>query len=864
MTLGSMLLQIVIGPLKLLFEFIFAMANRFGSPGISIVALSLCMNLLVLPLYRRADAIQEEERRMEEKMAPGIAHIRKTFSGDQRFMTLQNFYRKNHYSQLYALRGLLPLMLEIPFFIAAYQFLSGLQLLQNTPFGPIRDLGKPDALIALGGLRINVLPVLMTAVNLISSEIYTRGAPMKSKIQLYAMALLFLVLLYDSPAGLTLYWTLNNLFSLGKNILTAPGKVKKEKTEKKERKGPALLRRKPNPGVFFLAAGCAAILTGALIPSAVIASSPAEFLDPGAFLHPFLYILNSLLTAAGAFLLWGGIYYALGSPGMKKGLEIAMFALAGCMLVNYMAFQAHFGSLSSILQTPQLPQFSWGQKGLNLLALGAAAGVCFLLYRFRESLVRGLCLTGALAMAAMSGWNMIQTAPAVAESRARMEQAAVREAVIPLSREGKNVVMLMLDRAISGLFPCILAEDPALESSFDGFVYYPNTLSHGMSTNFGVPGIYGGYEYTPWEMNRRDKEPIPKKHNEALLVLPTLFSGAGYRVTVADPPFAGDYENIPNVQLYDDLPNTSAFVTHGMYMTEQNAGGRQRLRMRNFFCYALCETAPWAIRGTLYNAGYYNQLNEILTAQVRSGMSQATGVDPEFLAAYEVLTHLRDLTEVRDGAENNLLLMSNTATHEQLLLQEPEYIPAQQVDNREFDREHEDRFRAGPVPLAMENEYQMSHYHVNMAALRQVGAWLDALKAEGVYDNTRIIIVADHGEHLGMRKDAILPDGTDLMEFNPLLLVKDFGSRGGIRTDGSFMTNADVPWMLTRGLMDHPVNPFTGKEISEEAKRAPQKVTASPEHSIYLNRGNTFLPGEWYETQGEVLDPAAWTPIGTH
>ena len=28
--------------------------------------------------------------------------------------------------------------------------------------------------------------------------------------------------------------------------------------------------------------------------------------------------------------------------------------------------------------------------------------------------------------------------------------------------------------------------------------------------------------------------------------------------------------------------------------------------------------------------------------------------------------------------------------------------------------------------------------------------------------------------------------------------------------------------------------------------------------------GNTFLPGEWYETQGEVLDPAAWTPIGTH
>ena len=52
MSFGTLLFNLVIGPLKLLFELIFSLVNRFGSPGISIAAMSLCMNFLVLPLYR--------------------------------------------------------------------------------------------------------------------------------------------------------------------------------------------------------------------------------------------------------------------------------------------------------------------------------------------------------------------------------------------------------------------------------------------------------------------------------------------------------------------------------------------------------------------------------------------------------------------------------------------------------------------------------------------------------------------------------------------------------------------------------------------------------------------------------------------
>jgi hypothetical protein len=110
------------------------------------------------------------------------------------------------------------LLLEIPFFMAAYQFLSHLSILNGISFGPIADLGKPDGMLLIGSLTVNVLPVLMTLINVISSAIYLRGFPLKTKIQLYAMALFFLVFLYTSPAGLVFYWTLNNLFSLVKTI----------------------------------------------------------------------------------------------------------------------------------------------------------------------------------------------------------------------------------------------------------------------------------------------------------------------------------------------------------------------------------------------------------------------------------------------------------------------------------------------------------------------------------------------------------------------------------------------------------------------------------------------------------------------
>ena len=219
MSFLSAIYNITITPIEYLLEIIFMVANRvIGNTGLAIIFLSLTVNFLILPLYIRADELQNEEREIQKKMAFHIKNIKKTFKGNEQFLMLQEYYRINNYKPVYALKSTTSLLLQIPFFIAAYNLLSNMSSLQGMSFWFIKDLGKADSTFMIGSFAVNILPILMTLINIVSGIIYTKGHPIKEKIQIYGLALIFLVLLYNSPAGLVFYWLLNNVFSLLKNI----------------------------------------------------------------------------------------------------------------------------------------------------------------------------------------------------------------------------------------------------------------------------------------------------------------------------------------------------------------------------------------------------------------------------------------------------------------------------------------------------------------------------------------------------------------------------------------------------------------------------------------------------------------------
>ncbi len=143
----------------------------------------------------------------------------KLFKEQERFAMISTMQRQAGYTPLLTFRSSIGNSLRIPIFFAAYHFLSNFAPLSGVSFLGLTDLSKPDAMISLGNWSINVMPILMTVLNLFSALVYTHDLSRRDKIQLYGMAAVVLVLLYDAASGLVLYWTCNNIFSLGKNIV---------------------------------------------------------------------------------------------------------------------------------------------------------------------------------------------------------------------------------------------------------------------------------------------------------------------------------------------------------------------------------------------------------------------------------------------------------------------------------------------------------------------------------------------------------------------------------------------------------------------------------------------------------------------
>lgn len=895
--LDTMLLK----PLQLIFEIIYAVADRLiGNPGLSIVALSLAINLLVLPLYMRADALQEEERQMEKKLRRGVAHIKKTFHGDEQMMMLSTYYRQNNYKPAYVLRSAVSLFLQIPFFIAAYRFLSGLELLNGVPFGPIADLGNPDGMLQFGGMSVNILPFLMTGINLCSCVIFTKESPLKEKLQLYGMALFFLVFLYGSPSGLVFYWTLNNLFSLVKTVLYKmknPEKVIRSTASaagagvwvyaalsyhagaissralvfltvlglllhvpllRHTLAGRGSAERSADGRNFFSGCVFLSVLTGILIPSAVISSSPQEFVNTSLFYHPIWFIASSFCMACGIFLIWSGVFYRLAGSAVKPLFDRGIWIFSAVALIDYMFFNRNFGNLSANLQYENEMGYTFSEQAVNIIILLAAAFLLSAVYGRLEKRVSGILLAGIFAVSVMSVVNISGIVSSVKLVKEQME----RESGMPeftLSRNGKNVIVLILDRALGEQVPFIFDEKPELKKQFDGFTYYSNVISFGRSTNFGTPALFGGYEYTPAEMNIRNQELLVSKHNEALKVMPVLFDRNGYDVTVINPPYA-DYQWIPDLTIYDDYPDIARYNTGGWFIDRQSTQFWIKDNMRNFFCYSILKVMPLFTQKTVYNHGSYNQVANVGEAAY-SGQNlissvASEGIDRGYMDEYGVLENLSVISSIVDDSDT-FLLMENGITHEAMLLQEPDYVPASLVDNTEYEDMSPARTLDGRI-LKLENSYEMTHYHANMAAMIQLGKWFDDMRREGVYDNTRIILVSDHGRDMYSLDDMILDDGTTISSFYPLLMVKDFDADGFSVSD-DFMTNADVPSMAMSGVIDHPANPFTGKEINSDEKTAhDQYIINSLDYQIDINNGNTFLPGSWYSVHDSIWEKDNW------
>ncbi len=193
-------LTIIASPL---FKVLSYIHNWVGNWGIAIILLTILIKLLFFPL----SAASYKSMAKMKVLGPKLQKLKEQHGDDKQKMNqaMMELYKTEKVNPL---GGCLPILIQIPVFISLYWVLLAAVELRHAPFfGWIQDLAAADPFY--------ILPVLMGATMFLQTKLNpTPPDPVQAKIMLY-MPLVFSVMFLWFPAGLVLYWTVNNLLSIG-------------------------------------------------------------------------------------------------------------------------------------------------------------------------------------------------------------------------------------------------------------------------------------------------------------------------------------------------------------------------------------------------------------------------------------------------------------------------------------------------------------------------------------------------------------------------------------------------------------------------------------------------------------------------
>lgn len=206
-----------------------------GSFGIAIVLVTLLIRIVLWPLHHRS---QRTMKRMA-KLGPIMKELREKYQDDAKKLNEETMKLYRDYG-VNPLGGCLPMLLQMPIFFGFYRMLMNAVELRHEAFLWVGDLSQPDTIFQVLGFPVNVLPLLMGATMIWQMKVTPQaGDPTQQKIMMF-MPLIFLVVCYGFASALALYWTTQNIFSVGQTYLTRnlPEPELKKKPPQKKRSLP--------------------------------------------------------------------------------------------------------------------------------------------------------------------------------------------------------------------------------------------------------------------------------------------------------------------------------------------------------------------------------------------------------------------------------------------------------------------------------------------------------------------------------------------------------------------------------------------------------------------------------------------------
>jgi len=192
-------LTVIAAPLFWLLDKIHSVVKNWG------VAIIL-LTLLIKAAFFKLSASGYRSMAQMRELAPRLQSMKEKFGDDRQKMqmAMMDLYKKE---KINPMGGCFPILIQVPVFIALYWVLLGSVELRHAPFfGWIKDLSAIDPYY--------ILPILMGATMLIQTRLNPKPTdPMQAKIMTW-MPVIFSVFFFFFPAGLVLYWLVNNVLSI--------------------------------------------------------------------------------------------------------------------------------------------------------------------------------------------------------------------------------------------------------------------------------------------------------------------------------------------------------------------------------------------------------------------------------------------------------------------------------------------------------------------------------------------------------------------------------------------------------------------------------------------------------------------------
>jgi len=490
-----MLYNLTIYPVEAIYKTLYlSISNFVGSYGISLILLSIITSLLILPFMRWANRLQKSEKHIQNIFSPQLEKIKKNSNGAKQHERIAKLYHRYSYHPVMAVRSAAGVALQIPFLMAAYFMLSTLPDIQNQQFFIINDLSKPDGLL----WGFNLLPILMTVINLLSAWT-TKTFARKDRIQAAVIAFLFLLLLYNAPSALLIFWACNNLWVLLGNIWSPfAGKIglADVKLTIRGKTIPEQLARVNYETYVILALTTTFCL---FIPIDIYIRNSSEFwfsLSDIIWMLLFCFVAATLLLSAIASLL------------KEKAKTFFICLLMGVALGFFL--QSYIINIDyGVLDGRQIDWSSYRKQGIiNSLLWLVCISLPFVLFKllkknlsFNKTLSRLSC--GLIMIQICTVVFLFSTAPIEKKDNIYFST----EKMFELSSKN-NIIIFILDTFESKEFKRIIDEHPELSEPLDGFTYYPDAVGSYPTTIGALPQILTGEWY-------EHKEPYQEYLNKA-------------------------------------------------------------------------------------------------------------------------------------------------------------------------------------------------------------------------------------------------------------------------------------------------------------------------------------------------------------